>query len=559
MKNGTRYEDHGLPFRWKVHESPRVGIDENGIDTARSDVVIVGGGPTGLGLAVALGRAGVSVVVLEQDSTVCRSSRASGISRSTFEAIDRWSPGSGANLAAQALPTLGSTSYFRGQKVFHHRHPEVDSSTEQYPPNSYLSQWNIEAELVRAISSLDTVQLRWQSHATGVVQEADGVTVAVSSAQEYQIRTDWVIAADGGKSEIRRATGTRMEGVSYEAHFVIVDAIVNGTTPEAVRRVWFDPDYLPGGLLLRHMSPDGLWRFDFQFPLGTDPGDMLSEARLLGLINAHIAEIGHDATEVNIVWASSYRANARALPEFRRNRILFAGDAAHVVPIFGGFGLNSAIEDVDNLAWKLAWLIQGRARTELLDTYHDERHQAVTQGISEVVRAAEFMTPSSPASEQLRIAALTLARDGNDLAASLGRHRTYRQQAYPESAIVRTQDTISAGLVTGTRIPSWLQMAQGAAAPSAPDGGHRVTIQIFEDSHPELTSASLNSALDASRIRVIHTCSIGPRERELGVQTGDTLIVRPDAILLAHIRRSTPTLILEALASLREIMAGAER
>lgn len=387
-------------------------------------MVVVGAGPVGLTIAAGLTRAGVRTVVLEADDAVCRSSRASGISARTFETINRVAPGVGDALAARGIPTMGSESFFGERLVL--RQVAADGGG-RYPPNSYLSQWNIEDALVRELARRPEAEVRWQSRVVGVDVAGDGVELDVSTPLgDYRVRAPWVVAADGSRSAVRSALGLRMSGLSYDVTFVVVDAQVGGVAPPPIRRVWFDPPYLPGGLLLRHMSPDGIWRLDFQLPIGADVEAALEPERVSELIGAHLEHVGHPSREVRPIWISAYRARAITLDSFRCGRVLFAGDAAHLVPIFGGFGLNSGIDDADNLQWKLALVARGEAPEALLDTYSDERLPAVRANLEFVTRAAEFMTPTSAASERLRRAALTLAAEGNELAAGLGRHRPAR-------------------------------------------------------------------------------------------------------------------------------------
>jgi 3-(3-hydroxy-phenyl)propionate hydroxylase len=109
------------------------------------------------------------------------------------------------------------------------------------------------------------------------------------------------------------------------------------------------------------------------------------------------------------IWITIYKANALTLERYRHGRVLFAGDAAHLVPIFGVRGANSGIDDADNLAWKLAFVIKGLASDELLDSYSDERVFGTYENLSYGTKSTEFMAPPSFAFDLMRKAVLSLA------------------------------------------------------------------------------------------------------------------------------------------------------
>lgn len=433
----NRYAFAGLDFEWENHATTNPLLDRDGFDTSEFDVVIVGGGPSGLGLATALDSSGVRVLVLEADKTVCDSSRATGITQRSFELFDRWAPGVGEDLYKRSIPTLGSESFIGSVPILRQEPADAESTSSRFNPNNYLPQWEIEHELSSRLMESDRSVVRWGNELVSFVEREDHVELVIQAGEQvYRVKAPWLVGADGGKSVVRRQLGVRMKGLSYETTFLIADALVGGTQPEPVRRVWFDPPYLPGGLLLRHMSPGGLWRLDFQLPYGADPDVDGSESNLEELIQAHLKHIGHDSDDVRLVWRGSYKARALTLDQYQFGRVLLVGDAAHLVPIFGGFGLNSAMEDVDNLQWKLGGVVRGTLPEAILGSFSVERPYAVRQMLDLVVRAAELMSPTSERSEDLRKAVLSLASEGNTLARSLSRHRPARPLRLPDSTAV---------------------------------------------------------------------------------------------------------------------------
>ena len=138
------------------------------------------------------------------------------------------------------------------------------------------------------------------------------------------------------------------------------------------------------------------------------------------------------------IWITVYKANALTLEEYRHGRVLFAGDAAHLVPIFGVRGANSGIDDADNLAWKLAYVIKGVASDALLDSYSSERVAAAHENLSYGTKSTEFMAPPSFAFDLMRKAVLSLA----------AKHEGVRSLINPRqtSAIAYTTSPLNAAL-----------------------------------------------------------------------------------------------------------------
>src|SRR5690606_3837233 len=145
------------------------------------------------------------------------------------------------------------------------------------------------------------------------------------------------------------ATGTHLEGRSYNNMFVIVDIVMNSEHPPE-RRCWFDPPAFPGSTVLMHKQPYNVWRIDFQVPADVDPELVTSDEYVTPKIKELLEWIG-ETGEWEIEWTSIYRAHALSLPRYREGRTLFAGDAAHLLPIFGVRGLNSGMADAANLVW----------------------------------------------------------------------------------------------------------------------------------------------------------------------------------------------------------------
>ena len=194
--------------------------------------------------------------------------------------------------------------------------------------------------------------------------------LAVSTpAGDYALDADWVVAADGGRSFVREALGLKLKGTSYEGRYVIVDILLDSARPTE-RLAYFDPPCNPGSTVLVHKQPGNVWRIDYQLRDGEDPDAAIKPENVMPRVESLLEMMG-ETGDWKPIWTGIYKANALTLASYRHGRVLFAGDAAHLVPIFGVRGANSGIDDADNLAWKLAFVVKGlasqRAARQLFD------------------------------------------------------------------------------------------------------------------------------------------------------------------------------------------------
>jgi 3-(3-hydroxy-phenyl)propionate hydroxylase len=389
------------------HYPPRLPPLRDGVDATRHRVAIVGGGPIGLALALGLARYGVPSVLLEADDTVCVGSRAACISRRSLEIFAAL--GCAAPMLAKGLAWTGGRSFHRDTEVFRLAMPHDEH--QRFPPMINLQQCYAEQYLADAVEEAGAlVDLRWQSRVAAVKARDDGVTLAVETPLgAYRLAAERVVACDGARSVVRQALGLKLEGTQYEGRYVIVDILLRSDYPTE-RRAWFDPPSNPGSTLLMHKQPDDIWRIDYQLADDEDPDEAVKPQNVLPRVASHLAMIG-ERDDWEPVWISMYKANALTLPAYRHGRVLFAGDAAHLVPIFGVRGMNSGIDDAHNLAWKLAFVDRGLAPESLLDSYSAERVYATQENLRYATKSTEFMAPPSHGFALMRQAVLSLAAE----------------------------------------------------------------------------------------------------------------------------------------------------
>jgi 3-(3-hydroxy-phenyl)propionate hydroxylase len=373
-------------------------------------VLIAGGGPVGLTLAALLASFGVRSLVIENDPSYCTGSRAICMSRRSQEILG-W-VGADKPLVEKGLSWVGGRSYYRDTEVLHFQMPS--DPTQRFAPMVNIQQYFAEQYAHEAALPYgDLVDVRWNCTVKTVREVKNGnevdVTVSDGSAdgQTQTIRADWLVACDGGRSTVREQLGLQLQGMQYDGKYVIVD-IRQKTKRDVERLAWFDPPSNPGSTILMHRQPEDVWRIDYQIRDDEDPVEAIKPENVLRRVQSHLSMIGENEPWEPL-WISIYNAKCLSLEKYCHKRVLFAGDAAHLVPIFGVRGLNSGLDDAGNLAWKLARVIQGASPDSLLDTYSTERVHAAHENMAYGAKSTEFMAPPNFAFKLMRTATLKLA------------------------------------------------------------------------------------------------------------------------------------------------------
>ena len=375
-------------------------------------VVVVGAGPVGLAAAIDLALQGVAVTLLDEDNTVSLGSRGLCYAQRTLEVLDRL--GVGDAVVAKGVTWNVGRTFHRDTEVFRFElQPEPD---HQRPGMVNLQQYWLEQFLVERALQLPKLSLRFRHQVTHVEPQADGAVLHVATPEgAFTLHADWVIVADGARSPIRRQLGLELEGQVFRDRFLIADVVMKTDLfppGQAERWFWFDPPFHRGQSVLLHKEADDVWRIDFQLGWDADPEAEKQPERVLPRVRALLEQgLGREAPAFELEWASVYTFQCRRMASFRHGRLLFVGDAAHQVSPFGARGANSGIQDADNLVWKLKAVLAGHAPERLLDSYSAERGAAADENIRASTRSTDFITPKSPASQVLRDAVLSLARE----------------------------------------------------------------------------------------------------------------------------------------------------
>lgn len=396
----------------------------------RMKVVIVGSGPAGMVTALELARLGVPSVVVTAELQFSQGSRAIVFTRRSMEILQQ--VGTADRMTESGLPWRFGNSFYRGQRVFRLEAPH--DPDDRFFPLLNVQQQYMEEYLHEACAANALIDFRWGNKVTEVTQ-MDGYAQVVVDTPEgpYTLETDWLVDASGGRSEIRTAMNLGMEGASYEGLFVIADIKIDLPLPTE-RLAFFDPEWNPGNTILMHREPKGIWRLDYQLPAGETPEEALRPESLKTRIDAQLAMIGYAGVTWELDWSSVYSARTLTLPDYVHGNVIFTGDAAHLLPIFGVRGANTGFQDAQSLAWHLAFVVRGLASKKLLANYSAERVGAAREIIEEAGRSVRFMTPPAGGFKLLRNAVLSLSLT-EAFVRPLYHWRTSRPHEYTNSAL----------------------------------------------------------------------------------------------------------------------------
>lgn len=372
----------------------------------RKDVVIIGAGPIGLSMAIDLAQRGVKSVLLDDNNVVSVGSRAICWSKRTLEIFDRL--GVGERMLNKGVTWKIGRLFHRDKEVYNF--DLLPEKGHKYPAFINLQQYYVEQYLVeRAQDFPDLIDLRFKNKVINHQDFGCHVSIDIETPDgEYSLEAQYLLACDGAGSDTRKRMGLSFKGQTFEEQFLICDVEMDESpfpTEKAERWFWFEPTFHNGQSTLLHKQPDNIYRIDLQ--LGPD-ADAKQEARLENVLPRIKAIVGDKPFKID--WVSVYKFRCAKLDRFIHNRILFVGDSAHVVSPFGARGGNGGIQDVDNLGWKLAAVLNGKSPAELLETYHEERSHGSQENIMNSSRATNFMTPKSSIERQFRDQVLNLAK-----------------------------------------------------------------------------------------------------------------------------------------------------
>ncbi|MFE9904455.1 FAD-dependent monooxygenase [Streptomyces achromogenes] len=328
------------------------------MDAALADVpvVIVGAGPSGLMLAGELRLAGVETVVIDRLPRPSGESRGLGFTPRTMEVFDQ----------RGLLPRFGEIVT---SKLGHFGGTPVDFSVLDGAHFSVkdVPQHRTEAVLGAWLDELG-VQVRRGRELVALTAGEDGVLLGIEGPDgPEQLRAGYLVGCDGGRSTVRKLAGFDFPGTAATMEMYLADITDCEVRPRPIG------ESVPGGMAMSVPIGDGIHRI-IVCERDNPPRERTGPPPFAEVAAAWQRLTHQDISGATPVWISAFGNAARQVTEYRRGRVLLAGDAAHIHLPAGGQGMNTGIQDAVNLGWKLAAVVRGTAPEALLDTYHTERH-----------------------------------------------------------------------------------------------------------------------------------------------------------------------------------------
>jgi len=343
----TRYE---TAFELYPYEK----VPDQSSSAVRHPVVIVGGGPVGLALALDLGQKGTPALVLDDHEGAGLGSRAICFAKRTLDIANRL--GASAPMVEKGVVWNIGKVFHAEEKIFEFNLLPEDG--HRNPAFINLQQPYFEKFLVESIREAQAkgarIEIRGRNEVSGITNHGDYVTLEIDTPDgPYQLEADWLIACDGARSPLRDMMNLSFDGRVFEDNFLIADVKMKANFPTE-RWFWFEPPFENSGQsALLHKQPDDIWRIDFQLGWDIDREKELDPARIRSRVDAMLSSQNGTIPDYSLEWTSIYTFQCRRMESFRHGSVLFAGDAAHQVSPFGARGANSGVQDSDNLGWKL--------------------------------------------------------------------------------------------------------------------------------------------------------------------------------------------------------------
>ena len=352
-------------------------------------VVIIGGGPVGLTASILLSQAGVRSLLVERHAGTSIHPKARAINGRTMEIFHQCGVEAVIRSAGLPLDHTGMIIWAKtlaGEEIERRVPWRAGPQAAAVSPvrNCLCAQDDLEPVLRTFAEQREVGELKFSTEAVAFEQEANGVTVALENrggGDKETVRASYVIAADGAQSRIRSKLGTRMLGPAnvYDSVNILFNADLTAWTAHRPAGLYFiENDRIRGSFLTINARDRWGFLISAMGAFGYTAEDITPE-RAIDIIRL---AAGVPNLDVKVLGIAPWTASAHVAEQYRYERIFLVGDAAHEMPPTGGLGMNTGVQDVHNLVWKLAAVLKGIASPLLLDTYHDER-QPVARAITE--------------------------------------------------------------------------------------------------------------------------------------------------------------------------------
>ncbi|NUP39294.1 MAG: hypothetical protein HOY76_20345, partial [Streptomyces sp.] len=409
-----------------------------------------------------------------------------------------------------------------------------------------LQQYRTEHHLLAAARAHPLIELRPGHRVTAVRQDRRQVTLHLQNQTgTHNATAAYVLACDGARGGLRRALGLDFPGETFPDRFLIADIRADLPLPPEPR-FYFDHPAHPGSTVLIHPQPFGVWRIDWQLGAYADVAAETSPERMDTRIRALLTAVTGQDVPYELVWLSDYRFHQRLLTRLRHRRVFFLGDAGHLVAPFGARGMNGAVQDVENLGWKLTAVLSGHAPESLLESYQDERWAAQEHNRRVVSATMRFMAPRTRWQSLRRETILRLAARWRRAARWVDSGRMSEPYRYAVSAIVLPDDRPArhwrGAPELGGKAPDGDCVLSGRPTRLRHQFGRDWVALWFTESAPASGGDEVPAELGEVPCRVV---ALNPADcvdlaTAYAAQPGTIYLVRPDGHIAARRRNSGP-------------------
>lgn len=509
-------------------------------------VMIVGAGPVGLVSALYLERLGVPFIVLEEDSDLSTAAKAGTLTPRSLEIFSQVGAIDDLLTEGLRLDVVDLVERRKNQVLMRMPFHELGGETS-YPFSLNLPQSDYERILYEHVRRSEFGEVRFEHRVVGLDQDDEGcrLTVETSNGTET-IEASYVLACDGGRSEIRRQLGITHEGKTYPEKFALIDIEADLDSDNARKHAHLSYIFDPEEWLILVRQPD-MWRVLWPIPPEAEEPDTVEVERKLRLA------VGD--RPVNILGVVTYKVHHRVAERWRVGRTFLVGDAAHLITPIGGLGASTGLMDANNLVWKLAWVVLGLADDELLDSYEEERRpiaEFIASGLAD--RNRSIMNMQNPIKRAVRDATLLAVQRFRAHRWSIAYTRSLLGASYnteirgPRSVVGKVLQSVlpdtNPKVGTGDRIPDGTLFG--------PDGRRHTLHELigvsfvaltFDDARdgprimPEEEQSSLLRHYLVSPVDAPHDTGLrdrtfwdigGALTKRFGAEPGTTFLVRPD-------------------------------
>jgi len=385
----------------------------------KTQVVIVGAGPTGLSMAAQLVRHNIDFIIIEKNEKTTTLSKAIAVQARTLEIFQEL--GIVEEAIKRGQETTSLNLFYKGVRRLNVNVTDLGEGLSNFPFALSLEQSKTEALLLEYIQSKGK-QVQWKSELTHLEQNKNGVTVYYkdSNGKEQKVETSYLAGCDGAKSVVRHELNLPFKGSTEPKLFYVADVLLK--SPVIKGSALYMYMIKKGFVLFFPLEGEGHYRIVGVIPegLSTDHEYIFSE------IEKTIKEqIISPVNFEKLQWFSTYKVHTRKADFFMKGRCFIVGDAAHIHTPAGGQGMNTGIQDGYNLAWKIAYTIRGQANKEVLKSYDTERTANAKHLLQTTDRMFDLMSGVNPFWNFLRLNFFPL------FLKIISRNKMIRRQIFP--------------------------------------------------------------------------------------------------------------------------------